>query len=278
MKTTETAVIDLRTKDAFLAGHHHLAASIPATELFQRMHELPIKNTALSVYFDQQSKAPSEAFFNEKNIKPTTWIEWNEEHQRALKQAEQFSQGENLLYYWQPSDVVKTFISMTETHNTMPRGKGVDFGCGAGRDSIYLAKQGWEMTGVDYNPDALARFDRLAAVHQVKNNAQSLSLHLESDTPQTLPWPNESLDLILVVRYLHRPLLNRFYDLLKPGGHLLYQTFMQGCETLGGPRNPNFLLKKNELSETFHQMTILSDQIITLDDGRPTNQFIAKKQ
>ena len=38
---------------------------------------------------------------------------------------------------------------------------------------------------------------------------------------------------------------------LDDGGVLIYQTFMVGNEEFGRPRNPDFLLKENELREVF---------------------------
>jgi hypothetical protein len=65
--------------------------------------------------------------------------------------------------------------------------------------------------------------------------------------------------------------------LLAPGGVLLYQTFMQGSEQFGSPRNPNYLLRPHELAQTFAGLTILLDEVEYLEDGRPLSAFIARR-
>jgi len=48
------------------------------------------------------------------------------------------------------------------------RGKVLDLGCGAGAFSVYLAKQGFEVTGVDFIPKALEMAVQRARSEQVK--------------------------------------------------------------------------------------------------------------
>jgi hypothetical protein len=53
----------------------------------------------------------------------------------------------------------------------------------------------------------------------------------------------------VVVNYLHRPLLPALVSAVAPGGVLIYETFAQGNERFGRPRNPDFLLRPGELLE-----------------------------
>ncbi len=52
---------------------------------------------------------------------------------------------------------------------------------------------------------------------------------------------------MVVANYLWRPLFPALVAAVGPGGWLLYQTFAQGQERLGRPRNPDHLLAPGEL-------------------------------
>ena len=58
-----------------------------------------------------------------------------------------------------PSDLV----DLVEGPDARPPGRALDIGCGTGTDSVYLATHGWNVTGVDMVPRALAAARRRAA-------------------------------------------------------------------------------------------------------------------
>ena len=64
---------------------------------------------------------------------------------------------------------------------------------------------------------------------------------------EDLPYVERCFDAVIVTNYLFRPLLPKLIRSLDRGGLLIYETFMVGNELFGSPRNPDFLLRENEL-------------------------------
>jgi 2-polyprenyl-3-methyl-5-hydroxy-6-metoxy-1,4-benzoquinol methylase len=74
-------------------------------------------------------------------------------------------------------------------------GKALDLGCGAGVFSVYMAKQGYDVTGIDFIPEALAMAKKLADQNNVRINFKEQDI---------LTWnPTEKFDIILDSGCLH---------------------------------------------------------------------------
>jgi len=73
--------------------------------------------------------------------------------------------------------------------------QALDLACGKGRNSFYLANQGWSVTGLDRD---LSQTNVAANPHIIWQEADL----------ETGYWPleNKTFDLIIVTNYLHRPL------------------------------------------------------------------------
>lgn len=113
----------------------------------------------------------------------------------------------------------------------------LDVACGRGRHARYFAERGARVTAVDRDGEALTA---LADVANVLTEARDL---------EGAPWPYAaaSFDAVLVCNYLWRPTRDLLLATVRPGGVLLYETFMAGNEAYGKPSRPDFLLQPNEL-------------------------------
>lgn len=267
-------LLDCRPAALYHQGHVTGATSIPAAELPERMHELPKTSVALALCGDAASLAQAAEFLTRKGYQVLQTIEWNSAWAASLQTTGQWEVGTQSQRLWQPAPLIARFVAEFMPACAITPGNGLDIGCGAGRDMVYLALQGWQMTGIDYIPGALQRAQQLASSQQL--SITTLQRDLETGQDPFGEFADGQFDLICVARYLHRPLFAWMKRILKPGGVLIYQTFMQGAEQFGSPRNPNFLLKPGELATTFAGADRLLDTVEYLDDGRPVSAFIAR--
>lgn len=69
------------------------------------------------------------------------------------------------LTVWRRPSPPDDLVAVVEGPSALPAGRALDLGCGTGTDTIYLAAHGWDVTGIDAVPKALAiaRRDATAA-------------------------------------------------------------------------------------------------------------------
>ena len=60
---------------------------------------------------------------------------------------------------WDGHPLAKSLHDLVEGNGSpaLPAATALDIGCGTGDASIYLAQHGWQVTGVDFVPRALAK-------------------------------------------------------------------------------------------------------------------------
>jgi SAM-dependent methyltransferase len=125
-----------------------------------------------------------------------------------------------------PSKALVLFTELLALHNP---GRALDAGCGNGRNTIYLAKMGWEVDALDFSPKAIDRSRESAKDASVENQIH----YHQMDLNPPLPFPAFSFDLVLdsyVSCHFTDPALQQAYwsDLLrltKPDGHLFSSLF-----------------------------------------------------
>jgi SAM-dependent methyltransferase len=116
-------------------------------------------------------------------------------------------------------------------------GRVLDLACGTGLHAIYAAQQGYQVDAIDRDVQAISGLLDMDNI-----NVYICDLEATQWRPS-----KQNYDGIVVSRYLYRPLLRTLFETLKPGGVLIYETFMVGNERYGKPSNPDFLLLPDEL-------------------------------
>lgn len=154
-----------------------------------------------------------------------------------------------------PSSWVRRFAPL------IPRGGAVlDLACGHGRHARLLAALGYCVEAVDRNAEALSGLAGIAGI-------TTRAIDLEGS-----PWPYAAahFDGVVVANYLFRPRLGALISALKPGGVLIYETFMVGNELFGKPSNPEFLLRPGELLDVVPpSMTVVAFEQGRVDIPKP---------
>lgn len=154
----------------------------------------------------------------------------------------------------QPSEWVSRFAGL------IPAGRVLDLACGGGRHARLLARLGNSVLAVDRDPVALG----------TASGPGVTTLPFDLEHPEAVLQPDWPLGParyagIVVVNYLHRPLMSALLASLVRGGILIYETFATGNGQFGKPSNPDFLLQPGELLDWARLQP--SCRVIAYEDG-----------
>ncbi len=153
-------------------------------------------------------------------------------------------------------------------------GNALDLACGLGHNAIWLAQQGWSVTGIDISPVGLSLAANLA------NEAGSGPINWIAADLETFELPPSTYDLIVVCRYLDRTWIPRQIErALRTGGLLIYETFCRGQFARPDNHlcNPRFALEPGELLTLFPSLIVEQYEEIDLPE-RTVARLAAKKK
>lgn len=292
-------VLDLRnSREDYLALHIVGSAHMPLSELQERFFELPAPPDTLTVVLEDDTAEDSvAATLRDKGYEVTRVVRAAQlTHRKDCESGKAF----NCLWKANPSllDCWPHIVAELQTWDPQMKRVCIDLAAGNGRDSIHLARYArFHCIAIDYLERQYSKIDAITAraLREMPDaevasfgSVVSDSMDLEKDDPaRTIDvilanlLRGEPAHMIVVSRYLHRPLFPHLHRLLAPGGLLLYHTFMDGCQNIGRktPTKPRFLLQNGELATVFKpHFDVIVDNIIHLSDGRPTSNFLARKR
>lgn len=129
---------------------------------------------------------------------------------------------------------------------------------GEGRNSVWLAQQGLEVTAFDFSPVALDKARRLAAERGVR-------VRYELASVEDWRWPAGEFDVVVaifiqfVVPAARRVLFERMSAALRPGGLLLVEGYTpaQLKYGTGGPKQVDQLYTEELLRQSFGALEIV---------------------
>jgi tellurite methyltransferase len=159
----------------------------------------------------------------------------------------------------------------------LPRGRALDVACGAGRNALYLAANGYSVTALDISRVALDRGRRAAAERGLA--VEWLCADLDEDPEHALPVG--AFDLIVWVRYVHSTLMPHLVARLAVGGALVCEQHFATGAAVAGPRSAEFRLPPGALRRSAQGLRVAHayEGPVVDPDGRSValTQLIAHK-
>ena len=132
----------------------------------------------------------------------------------------------------------------------IPPGPVLDVAAGDGRNALYLARRGHPVDAIDI---AFAALQRVASAAR----AEGLKLRAVQADLDDFPLPRDHYAAVVNIRYLQRSLFAPLKRAVRPGGLVIFETFLIDQRFVGHPTNPDHLLQHGELAARFSDFEIL---------------------
>jgi tellurite methyltransferase len=255
------AVVDVRDAADFAQGHWADSGHVPYPELRARRSELPERTRPVLVVAEDGPAALAGAQLLAELGYSAAWLD-----------APLASLPDGLLdrtraaRLWRPAPFLERVLP------ELPRGRALDLAAGAGREAVWLALHGFDVEAWDHDADVLERAAALAAREGV--SISTVMRNLERRDPEL---PDGVAQLVVVFRFLHRPILPWIERALAPGGHLVYETYRRGQARFGRPKHPRFLLDDGELARSFPGLEVLHYEETNPPEGPITARLWARR-
>lgn len=251
-RTNAPPVLDVRREAEYCARHRCGAVNIPLEELAARVHELPPPDEPL-VVFDVH---PTRARWACSRLRARGRTGIACAHGESWLNAAATESGASTGRLWRPHDLLVEALAQARVRwNGLAGRTALDLACGTGRDAVYMALQDMAVRACDLLPDAL---DRAADLARRSGVALSAAVHDLEAEPRL---PPAAFDLVACFHFLHRPLMPQIASAIRPGGMVVYETFLvEQRGRFGKPRRDAHLLRPGELRAWFHGWDLRIDR------------------
>jgi len=160
---------------------------------------------------------------------------------------------------------------LVENVELLPKGRVLDVAMGSGQNAIYLAKMGFDVEGVDISHEEVN-----TALNWARRAGISIRVQV-ADLEGDYYVEKGVYDVIICFNYLQRSLIPEIKGGLRKGGMVVYETFIVDQAQFGKPKNPDYLLKHNELLNMFRDFRCLYYREGIVEDRKATAGIIAEK-
>jgi tellurite methyltransferase len=168
---------------------------------------------------------------------------WDERYRSGVRAAEDLDAGPTPL--------------LVEAANKLAPGKALDLACGSGRNALWLAEQGWNVTAVDGSPVAIEILQSQASERGVIVSARVADLEKSEFQIEPSNW-----NLVAICYYLQRDLFEPAKQGVVPGGVLVSIVHI----TEPGEEPTPHRLRSGELEHYFQGWEMLHSR-----EGRPND-------
>jgi tellurite methyltransferase len=170
-----------------------------------------------------------------------------------------------------PAQVATPHAFLRQHLAQVPRGRVLDLAMGEGHNAVFLAQQGFSVTGIDISDIAVERAQQLA-------QRVGVSLQLQVADLRATELPARMYDAVICFYYLDRAFFPQMLVTLKPGGVLIYETYTREQAQYGHPTNPAYLLQPNELLEAFKELRIRVYRDLVLEGPKAVASLLGEKR
>ncbi len=164
---------------------------------------------------------------------------------------------------------------LKEKLDILVKGKALVLAMGEGRNAVFLAGNGFDVDGCDISEKAIEKTKLFARESGVTLNAFVADL-------EEYKISSDKYDLITCFYYTQRDLIPQIKEGLKKGGMVMFETYsidqLKYGKDAPGPKNPAYLLKHNELLDSFRDFRILFYREGEIAENKSVVSLIAQKR